>query len=372
MEKYDVVIIGGGPAGASLGYILKSNNISCCIIEKSLFPRRKLCGGLVTNKTALLYKKIFREELSNYKMKTNNVSMYYKYKQLTTVKTEVPFYLVDRESFDYDLINKYKSIGGILFEKTTVKSVNEKESIINLSTGTAIEYKYLVGADGANSFTRKYVDKNYKPNGFCVEINEPIKSINDELQLHLGILNSGYGWIFPKNDILTVGYGGILSKNKQLTQNFDIYLENVGIKRTQRIMGAYIPYGKYVKVPYKNNIFLTGDAAGLVDPISGEGLYFAMLSAKVLADSIMEYSDINIITTNYMKEIRSMQLIIDDSRKMSNRFFKPWFLRFAATMLKKHPNVVKFACDNCFSVYNIPFKKFTSVYLEERKKRKRT
>lgn len=366
MKNIDVVIVGGGPAGISLAYILHQKKISCCIVDKAVFPREKLCGGLVTQKTVDIYRKIYGDSEMPYKVKTDVVGLYFQHKCVNKVKTDYPFLLVNRFDFDYNLVTRYKKCGGIIYEGVTICEINTEINYIKLSNGEEITYKYLVGADGANSVIRKYVDKKYRPDGLCMEINKECAIKDKEIQLHFGVLNKGYGWIFPKNDTLTIGYGGVINANKNIAKGFDNYLSDCNLEIREKAKGFPLTFGTYVKKPYNGNIFLIGDAAGLTDPVTGEGLYYAFLSAYVLANSLDLKNPLK-SGLNYYQSVKKLQKTIKSVRRMRNFFFKPMIMRWAMKIFMKHPNTIKFTCDNAISFYRIPFSKLPFEYYKIKK-----
>ncbi|MEG0180455.1 MAG: NAD(P)/FAD-dependent oxidoreductase [Terrisporobacter sp.] len=294
--KYDVVIIGAGPGGIAAAHNLINNNISCLLIDKQKFPRNKLCAGGITSKTFDLLKelKLKKEFTGENTIISEGAELYLEYKYITKIKSKGLTYMVDRFDFDSYLVDDYKDKGGILLEEARVKNIDEKNNIITLGNEETIEFQYIIGADGAVGMTRKLVDKNMHANGFCLQVDverSKFKYDTDYMSLYYGIIPQGYGWIFPKKSYLTIGFGGDYNKNFDYNGEFEKFLNKLGINCDRKdFKGAFLAFGEHIKNPVnkEKNLLLVGDAAGLVDPITGEGIYFAMLSGVKASNLIIK------------------------------------------------------------------------------------
>ena len=293
--NYDVVIIGAGPGGIAAAHNLINNNISCILIDKQKFPRNKLCAGGITYKTFELMKTL---KLNNdFNIENSIVSegarLYMEYKHIADIKTKGFTYLVNRFEFDDYLVEEFKKKGGVFLEGVGVESIDTKGNVITLSNEDKIEFKYVIGADGAVGITRKLVDDKYNANRFCLQVEIDKDKFNYEgnyMSLYYGIIPQGYGWIFPKQNSYTVGFGGDYDKKIDFHEEFERFLNNLGIDCNRKeFKGAMLPFGKYIKNPInkEKNLLLVGDAAGFVDPFTGEGIYFAMLSGIKSSKVIM-------------------------------------------------------------------------------------
>ena len=373
MLTVDVLIIGGGPAGSSLGYSLQKAGLICCIVDKAAFPRKKLCGGLLTQKTADLIEDIFGDVSFPCEYTTKNIRLFLGNENLSRVQTDSNFYLVNRVDFDFYFIRQYLGVGGILFDNTTVKKVNLETNSAMLSSREEIHYKVLVGADGANSQVRKYIDSKYRPNAMCLEFDSPANEIGDEIQVYFSTLRSGYGWCFPKKGYYTVGIGGEIKVNQDIKKSFKLFYRSINkTAGSENITGALIPFGRYVKVPCKGNILLVGDAAGLVDPITGEGIYFAFLSAMYASEAIQKFLVSNeYFVKTYLLDIKHIQAIITGANRFNRLLFneavKPLFLK----MVKDKTHIIKYFCENLLSRYNMTYLGFVTKYIKTRHERKK-
>jgi len=128
---YDVTIVGGGPGGSTAGYLLKRLGLKVQIIDKDVFPRQKLCGGILTFKTFKLLKRVFGETVESLLDKhiinytTNHFEINYKVKRIMSNNiSQFPFYLVDRIVYDNFLLDKAKEIGVDVIEGDKVEKVN--------------------------------------------------------------------------------------------------------------------------------------------------------------------------------------------------------------------------------------------------------
>lgn len=146
---------------------------------------------------------------------------------------------------------------------------------------------------------------NSKTIGFALEIEVDKKLLNREVtvpEIYFGVVNWGYGWVFPKENTLTIGIGGVNSKNTEMREKLNDFLKGLfGEIPAVKIKGHYIPCGDYRKTPGAKEALLVGDAAGLVEPITGEGIAFAMesgyLAAKAIIKSKNENNGIDVLAT---------------------------------------------------------------------------
>ncbi len=291
-----MIIVGGGPAGSAAARTLSARGLDVCLVDKHTFPRDKICGGLLT----LRSKKIFHEAFQTswdpvIEVISGGVRFFHKERYLNSVHNYKNLYFTRRYKFDEYLLGLAEKAGVQLHLGTGVRMVNSKTGSVELKDGNVLRSKYIIGADGVNSVVAGSIfdeafDKTRMALGLEMEIpkNDLYQKINDP-EIYFGVARWGYGWVFPKRDTLTVGIGGLYSKNADLMEAFKGFLRaRFGDVPRVQIKGHYMPFGDYRAQPGKHNVLLCGDAAGLVEPITGEGIAFAMQSGYYAALSIME------------------------------------------------------------------------------------
>ena len=108
-------------------------------------------------------------------------------------------------------------------------------------------------------------------------------------EIYFRIARWGYGWLFPKRDCLTIGLAGLVGKNSNLKALFIDFAKqlNQGCLPSAPWKGHPIPFGNYRRRPGRDNVLLAGDAAGLVEPVTGEGIAFAMESGRCAAKAVI-------------------------------------------------------------------------------------
>ena len=287
MKNFDVIVVWGWPAGVAASVVLKKNNINYCVIDRCKFPREKLCGGAISNKSIFTLNKLGLniENLKVTKVKevrfvANNVD--------ANMKLDRPVIMVDRFEFDN---NNIKQIAN--------DNLYEWESVININDNVLITdkneygYEYIIFADWVNGCSKNLIEN--RKFGFCVEYD-----IDEELDnpiFDFTVINSGYGWIFPKNGHITIGLGTVGTWTFDI-KNINTYLDSLckfGEKYNYKIdknkIKAYpIPiFSKeiYRKSVVDNKYILVGDAACLVDRASWEWIYYALSSWAAAAESII-------------------------------------------------------------------------------------
>ncbi|MCL2650518.1 MAG: geranylgeranyl reductase family protein [Candidatus Azobacteroides sp.] len=353
MKYFETIIIGGGPSGSSTGISLLKRGQECCIIDKQSFPRDKTCGGLLSQKTLDLLSELdLSVDLSCfYVNKTNRLQVLYKNKKGITFDCKNNFYLTRRKIFDNLLIEEYKKLNGVIFEKEKVIDINFQEKIV-VTEKQQLKYKYLVCADGCKSISQKLVKA--KDFGITVEADIPaelFKFDNRVISLDFGLKKDGYAWIFPKNEYVTVGYGCPYEKGRNCLDEFNEYLANCGFdkKVPLRMKGATLPYGHNdgKAVAPEANILLVGDAAGMADCLTGEGIYFALKSGVLAATAIAGKEK---VLETYQESCRNIFELVNKSYKVGRVFYR--YKRFFMLFAKNQEKRLAHFCDNEIAYYN--------------------
>lgn len=299
--KYDVIIVGAGPAGASAALEFSKSSLSVAVIEKESLPHDKPCGGAMPSSVERLLNLDLSEVIKN---RTNILKLYHNYKdevKSKTTGTGAPL-LVNRIEFDHFLLEQAlkKGTGNIvLLEGYSVESINEteKEVTVDLDNGKTLEATYLIAADGALGKVASSVGlmkKRKFAQSFDAEIETTSKyydKYGDTMLMNYFCLPHGYGWIFPKEKnrfSCGVGTWGKPINLKEELNNFIKKSFPQGVIESIKIIGYPIPVYTGTQKISTNNVLLTGDAAGLVDPVSGEGIRFALHSGKIAASVIIK------------------------------------------------------------------------------------
>ena len=308
-NTYDVVIIGGGPAGSTSGYLLSKAGLKVIIIDKARFPRQKLCGGLLTQKTAQLINSLFHETVDSLRKKEiiNFESSYYEvfFRNRCIAKIHhrsMPFYYVDRSVYDNFFLQKAKEEDAEILEGEIAVSTDYRKNEIVTSSGKTLRSKYIIGADGVYSrvrrelfFERRNSDLWQRGLATAFEIfveRKKVRNAPDSYsRIFYGIVKWGYAWVFPNKDRIVIGLGGLNIKNgKEMLNSFREFLSSLGLSNCSeiRVQGHAVPYGNFLKNPVRESTLLVGDAAGFADPLLGEGIYYAHKSAQLASLAIIQ------------------------------------------------------------------------------------
>lgn len=308
-NTYDVIIIGGGPAGSTSGYLLSKAGLKVIIVDKSQFPREKLCAGLLTQKTVNIVTFLFHETISSLRKKDiiNFESSYYEVffrnRCIAKINHEAtPFYYVDRTVYDNFFLQKAKAAGAEILEGEIAVSTDYSKNEIVTSDGKTLSSKYIIGADGVYSrvrrelfFEKQRSDSWQRGLASAYELfidKKTIRNAPDSYsRIFYGVVNWGYAWMFPNRDRIILGVGGLTIKNgKNLLSSFHKFLSSLGLSNSEiRVRkGHAVPYGNFLKNPVRKSTFLVGDAAGFADPLLGEGIFYAHKSAQLASLAIIQ------------------------------------------------------------------------------------
>jgi flavin-dependent dehydrogenase len=172
--------------------------------------------------------------------------------------------------------------------------------------------------------------------------------------LDFGLKKNGYAWIFPKNEYVTVGYGCPYEKGKNYLDEFNKYLEYWGVDKNAKLhlKGATLPYGHNdgKAVLPEANILLAGDSAGMVDCLTGEGIYFAIKSGILAAAAIAGKEK---VLENYQENCRNIFELVNKSYKIGRIFYK--YKRFFMFFTRNQEKRLAQFCDNEIAYYNYAY-----------------
>ncbi|MGQ9647235.1 MAG: geranylgeranyl reductase family protein [Thermodesulfobacteriota bacterium] len=301
---YDVIIVGAGPGGSTAARFCAQAGLKTFLIEKERMPRYKACGGCLSLKTVHLLGLDLTPVLET---TIYGAKFTYRLKDSFSIESRQPVALmVMRDRFDQFLVKEALEMGAEIREGIRVVSIEEnREGVeVKLNKGERIRAKYLIGADGAQSLVGKsfsLLPPKGNVNGVGIESEIPFESTfnfpAEERQLvHLdfGGVPNGYGWVFPKKEGLSIGVGGMFRDPEKvnLRQCFDSFIQGlnyVNAGKVDRVLAHPLPsfYDERQKVA-KGRVLLVGDAAHLMDPLMGEGIYYALRSGKLAAEAILE------------------------------------------------------------------------------------
>ncbi len=284
---YDAIVVGAGPAGAAAAYYLAKAGLKVLLLEKHKLPRFKPCGGGISQK----FLASLPVDLSG-SVKGRVTRIRYLFNNSDPFETEMNFELamVKRADFDRTLAEGAVAAGAELIDDLPVNGIDVRDGRIRVLTEKgAFESRYLVGADGVYTKIGEWSGLvRRRRSGAALEVELTGLHHDEVAQIGFGRVNEGYSWSFPRSDHYSVGIGG--RRGGQLRRELDSWLDCLGYRgeRNFKVHGHALPEALIAACLHKDNILLVGDAAGLVNPLTGEGIRYAIQSGKIAAEAIAE------------------------------------------------------------------------------------
>lgn len=330
-------IIGGGPAGLYVAYLLTRAGIDCMVFDHQI-PFEKPCGGGVTSKAFTHFDilkdlPLFAKTIHDFKFIAPN-------NRKVSVFCTRPLQIVSRKTLSEYMLQKCKD-AGVAWIAEEVKKIENRQNTFEVHTDKKVYcFDFIIGADGAQGISRRFLGappflKNrYSGIGYYIDgLNE------NEAVIKFYKNRTGYLWVFPRQDHSSVGFFSLAgSFSKELAYNTVREFLSTHYPKYEvnpkRYYSATIPIiWKWKREHIQGkNWALIGDAGGFTDAITGEGIFYAFKSAEILAQAIIE-NDVQ----RYYERCQSVIQELQKSASIFPKFYKTWFTNAMVFMAQRSP-----------------------------------
>lgn len=319
VKSYDVLVAGAGPAGAAAAAVLAGQGLSVALIDRAAHPRPKLCGGLLTAKSVEALWRVFGLSLADLADRgglfhqTPQYLFLHQGRELLRGAAAEPFRFVDRPAFDALLTSVAVARGAEFLPGRTVEQCDAALGLVRVRGGGEFSGRFVIGADGANSVTRRAlgVDRAaWRRNlAAAIEVELPVGVGPGQFpravcvpELHVGgtkqhggVPGAGYGWVFPGPRGPKVGICGLRRHERDVPGGRDFgaifldFLRLLGVPEPEGLAlhGHPLPYGNALLRPASGRLILAGDAGGFVEPLFGEGIFYALATGAHAASGVL-------------------------------------------------------------------------------------
>jgi geranylgeranyl reductase family protein len=295
VEHFDVLVVGAGPAGSAAAMHLARGGARVLLADKARFPRDKPCGGGLTGR-ALRYapcdvSPVVEHVVDRFVLRAG-------YGARCSRRSEKPLIrMTQRRRLDAYLAEQAAEAGADLRHGTPVSDVAlDADGASARLNGRRVRASFVIGADGANGIVARAAGLGDGIRcGVALEGNVSWSELGREpydetAWVELGIVPGGYGWVFPKGDHANLGVGGWLDEGPRLRAHLARLAREHGVDTAMLtdVRGHRLPMRRLGSRAASGRALLVGDAAGLVDPLSGDGIYEAFVSAQIAAGAILD------------------------------------------------------------------------------------
>ena len=358
-QQYDVIIIGAGPGGSSAASFLAKKGIDVLLLDRATFPRDKTCGdGLTPRCVAMLNEIGVLSEVEEVSHRINNARIFSPNGRSVETKLKphgkIPDYMLVSPRFLLDDILRRQAIHhGAQFEgDTKVIDIQQHGSGVTVIAKQRrqevhFEAKIAIIATGASlSLLKKtgFINTMPAPIIAARAYYEGVSGISESFEFHFdGVQLPGYGWVFPLGEgRANIGVGYIPGKKTGATRNIKtMFRDFVGLPSILNMLSSAAPATNFKSYPirtdfstartYRERTILVGEAAGLVNPLSGEGIDYALESGKIAAQHVENWlTDDDFSETRLAEYDRALrdqyQLLFDFCSKIIGCCIRPFTL----------------------------------------------
>lgn len=280
---YDLIVIGGGPAGASAALEGVRLGLRVLLLEKEKFPRYKPCGGALSERARSYLGFRIPDEVID--AEVSRIRIFFGDRCAEISRSERLSTLVTRSVFDEMLVRKAEEAGAEVLFGRKAAEISEMGECVRVRAGATYEGRLLVVADGHTGMLSRKIRLRDGITGVCLVSEVAAEDTDDFMEIHFGKADMGYAWVFPHGSYLSVGAGGLRSSN--IKGILEELMRSRGFRG--KIHGHTIPLSGPYRYLAGDRTMLCGDSAGTVDPFTGEGIAYAIRSGQIAAEVASEH-----------------------------------------------------------------------------------
>ena len=338
---HDLIVIGGGPAGASCAARAADLGLSVALLEKARFPRPKPCAGGLSVRALPL----FRDLPASIVLSSPAVcEIVLSDDVAVTWRGDGPAVVTTRRSeLDAWLLSRARGAGALVVERAPARLVEARDRAVVEAGGRRWSAPWLVAADGVVGRTRATLGFPAQRAGGAIYVRVPLTpggfdSLLDRAIFDLSAVRGGYGWVFPKGDHLSVGVYGARSTSTELRRLLDSFLDREGLGELPHEGPFAFPVPTSAGPVGRGRALLVGDAAGFADPVTGEGIPHAIRSGRIAAECVEDaLSAQRDALTDYAKRVRHEVLPLVNEFVLPGRLMRGLGPGAIAVLLKMMP-----------------------------------
>ncbi len=297
MERFDVIVVGAGPAGSTAAYRLARAGARVVLLDRARFPRDKPCGGGLTYRAVRELPFSVEAVVEDV---VDRMELRLRYGWSFARGGGRPLVLMtQRRRLDAFLAERAVEAGAEFRDGAKVEALEDDEAADAVTVtvaGDRLSAAVVIGADGANGpvarsagISAEYVHGVAYEGNVSYE-NVPKTRYRGRAVIELATVAGGYGWVFPKGDHVNVGVGGWQREGPRLREHLSRLCAEHGIDESavEQLRGHRLPLRRAGSIPARRRVLLIGDAAGLVDPLTGDGMYEAFVSSRLAATAVLD------------------------------------------------------------------------------------
>lgn len=294
--SYDVIVVGSGPAGSTAAWQLAKAGVTVAVLEKAALPRYKTCGGGIIGR-AMQALPVDVRHVVEQECRSAQLNILPTGLSFTTHRPTPIVSMTMRDQFDYALLSAAQSAGATVHQRCALEQVSYQDDCITVGTNVGtMKAKFVLAADGALSTVARKIgmaDGRVLVPALEYEVRLPpdqLDRFRGIARFDFGILPHGYAWAFPKKNHLSIGVLSTVQRGGDLKSAMTRYLDLIGCGAVTQVQqhGFVIPISPRKGPLVDQRVLLVGDAAGLADPVTGEGISFAIRSGLMAAQSLIE------------------------------------------------------------------------------------